>query len=697
MRTHRILSTASLVAPALALALAGTAQVHAQSDQSGVRTSEGLIKIPANTQGHSRTPYRGSRSGGGGGAGIHSGGSGGGSGSGAGGAGAPLVDDAGWFIEQDTPGWTATTLTDGRLELVDTRNGRAIIVPSRTELYHGGRLRDGVAQPTLELIERENGCDLVFTFRNGTARPQPLGRFNLGVIALDEVIKTQNFNQTGGPMERDWSRDRGRLFKNYPGNWYSPVFIVRDQDYAVGVSLLYPMLDYEHDVLLSFSPTDAPVEGEPDPVRGWAVGAALGNDGRENDFLRVHYENALQPGETRTYTVTIRVTDQPDQWVRTLTPYRNYFRNLYGSVRYERNTDAIRGAPMAGANRVSPTNPYGWHTERKRPDRNGWGPWVGELSAPTGWPSVMLWKPAGQYGVPNGIAEPTLLALQWVKDAALVGAFNADTGFPVIAQSGKNLGLWWGHAASRVREGGRGHELAPMRAHNPDDVGLLLAEVHLAEKAGASTIGLDSWHHYFAPTWDLYWMLRMMQSEHPNIRFSIEPRGCDVLHTLAPVFQRGWLENATPESMEDLYTLKTPHYLADFLLPGHETWGAMRYQPLQVFFGRPPTPAEVHADATRYADLGFTPCMITPYTMDLASVPQVRATWEHTVPEDLRSTAGPTSETYTYQQLPADMQAVLDLARGQRDKELRNALVKGGFIDTEQASSTAGPVTTHAP
>jgi hypothetical protein len=115
----------------------------------------------------------------------------------------------------------------------------------------------------------------------------------------------------------------------------------------------------------------------------------------------------------------------------------------------------------------------------------------------------------------------------------------------------------------------------------------------------------------------------------------MESRPCDVLHTLAGSVLNGWTDVTPPQSPEDLYSIKHPLWLADFLLPGHETWAVYRYSEWVQYYNIKADPDRVIADMRRHAAMGFTPLMqapgdIPPTTIDVAN------SWEETVPLDLQ-------------------------------------------------------------
>ena len=50
------------------------------------------------------------------------------------------------------------------------------------------------------------------------------------------------------------------------------------------------------------------------------------------------------------------------------------------------------------------------------------------------------------------------------------------------------------------------------------------------------------------------------------------------------------------ESAADLYAVKGPNYLADLIVPGHETWASLGYVNHKLYFGMTPTQDYILAD-----------------------------------------------------------------------------------------------------
>jgi hypothetical protein len=76
-----------------------------------------------------------------------------------------------------------------------------------------------------------------------------------------------------------------------------------------------------------------------------------------------------------------------------------------------------------------------------------------------------------------------------------------------------------------------------------------------------------------------------------------------------------------------------PDALADFLLPGHETWIGLRYGEMSRF-ERAPTDAEIEADMRKFADWGYRPVMFVEREKPEGIV--AARSWEVTVPQAIR-------------------------------------------------------------
>ncbi len=520
-------------------------------------------------------------------------------------------------------------LIDNQLELRDLETNSPIVVTRGIKLTTP---LDPRVKTTITLHEQPAGADIVFTFTNTGDTPLPVGMLRLGVITLGPNISYLDTKYMQDFVPSDVSTFVGQAW-GYPDYAYSPVWVLTSPTCALGVSLQYPILEYRHDTTLWMdNPRGEFLTGE--GGRGWSVNFGLSDTGGESQ-QRVHRPASLPPGVSRTYVMSVRVTKNPAEWLRTLLPYRNYFRSIYGGVTYDRRTAPIMSMGLSDKSLCTTENPRGWATEF-RPDIYGWTKVVQYLKQYLpGWPSIMFWTPSGYYMNHKSGNYPPQICTPWLETTTLSTAFDPVNGLPSLLKSGKELGIWWGRSCQVSPGGWDPPYLEDFDPDRPDHLNGKIQELDLAVKAGVRVIGLDTFDSHYTPMWKLYDWMRFMRLRYPDVHFMMEPRPCDVLHTIAPCVLNGWNDRTPPVTTEDLYAIKHPLWLADFLLPGHETWAVYRYTEWVQYYGIWPDPARVIADMKRHADMGFTPIMQAPGNIPLTTV-DVARTWETTVPVDLQ-------------------------------------------------------------
>src|SRR5262249_27335170 len=146
------------------------------------------------------------------------------------------------------------------------------------------------------------------------------------------------------------------------------------------------------------------------------------------------------------YVVSVRVLKNSSEWVRTLVPYRNYFRSVYGGVRYTRETGPVTAQMAADTGGCSASNPMGW-LGGYRPDLQGWGVLAKKLrEQPAGWSGTMVWLPSGSYWHNPQNNFPCWPASTWMTSPLLATVFDPVNGLPSVPRAGKQLGFWWGHS-----------------------------------------------------------------------------------------------------------------------------------------------------------------------------------------------------------------------------------------------------------
>jgi len=531
-------------------------------------------------------------------------------------------------LETGTP-IVRARLIDGQLELRDMQTNTPLVVPRGMKLLSP---LDPRVRATVTLQEQPTGADIITTYTNTGELPLPVGMLNLGVITLGPNITYLN------PMfMQDFVSTQVASFVGqawgYPDFAYSPVWVLTNPTCAVGVSLQYPILEYQHDTTLWIdNPRGEYLAGE--GGRGWSVHFGLSNSGDES-HQRVLRSASLPPGASRTYVMSVRISKDPADWMRTLLPYRDYFRSMYGGVTYTRRVAPIMGMGVSDKSFCTAENPRGWAPEF-RPDVYGWSKVVTYIKQYLpGWPSIMFWTPSGYYRNNRTGNYPPQICTPWLETTTLSTAFDPTSGLPSLVKAGKEIGVWWGRSCQVSPGGWDPPYLEDFDPDRADHLQGKLQELDLAVKAGARTVGLDTFGTRYTPLWKLYEWMRLMRLRHPDVHFMMEPRPCDVMHTIAPSVLNGWNDRTPPVTTEDLYAIKHPLWLADFLLPGHETWAVYRYTEWQQYYGIIQDQARVIADMQRHAAMGFTPLMQVPGNIQPTPINVVNS-WEQTVPADLR-------------------------------------------------------------
>ncbi|HZW10466.1 MAG TPA: hypothetical protein VFF69_11235 [Phycisphaerales bacterium] len=522
--------------------------------------------------------------------------------------------------------------TGDRIVVTDRDSGR-VLYDQRTLRLYDSRKSDELVVPTVSVVPHPTGMDLVYTYTNDRGYTRPLADMRIGVFALEDELIMQNADMRGGDDLAISHDNRPTIAYTYPSNIYSPVYVLREQNLAMGLSVHYPMMEYQHDVQIRLA--SAPEDGPPDQPQGWMFTLRVSTLDGDTQGKKgwICYPAAVGPRQTQSYTVAIRFTNRSREWVRTLVPYREYFRGMYGGVHYVRREHAILGYTTGDAADLREDNQFGFRSEQVRPDIHGFGPMVQHMLRPQGWREIMLVKATGQFYTNRNWNYPFLFASELDRSPEFQTAFDPVIGLASLPMHGRELSLLWGRALE-VAEEWDPVNCETFDLFSQDHRNRAFAELDAADRLGATTIGLDCYSHHTAPVWETYVWLKEMQRRYP-FQFVIEPMASDVLHTLAPTQLRGWEERESKLNIpSDIYHFTGPHLLADFLLPGHECVLAMRYTALEEVFGIEVTQALIDFDVLRFASWGFRPEMFTEF--DLTREVRAAKTWLSTVPEDLQ-------------------------------------------------------------
>ncbi|MDP7070148.1 MAG: hypothetical protein QF561_02240 [Phycisphaerales bacterium] len=441
----------------------------------------------------------------------------------------------------------------------------------------------------------QGGLDVTWTIENPTREPQPLRRLHLPRCVLGSDIACMDFYRSGWPQKLSQEGQHRRMQGTWPGTLYSPVAVIMNTTTAIGVSLQYPVLEYRHACSIA---VQASGEG------AWDIEIQFGGSLPEGDFPLP--EHAMVPaGAERTYTVSVRATGDPRSWITTLEPYRSWFHQRYGGVQYVRSGAPIRGVILAFSHYQGADNPAGWSPRVGRPDLDGYQVVMPVLDEALSQASrAILWTPTGRAFRNPSLNLPFRFTSHWNSGAMVNAAACLKR---VRTHADRRWGLWWGHAL-RTTKAWDTLPVKPFDLEDPDQRQLAMTELSGALQAGATIIGLDEFTFGAVPEWQRVAWLEQMQQAAPGVTFCSEGRCSDVLHRLAPTWMD--LYRHGPDRFGNTAMVRGRFLLADWLLPGHETWVGMlfdRSADPSVKAGHPSAAVTRRALVDRVVGFGYVP------------------------------------------------------------------------------------------
>ena len=427
----------------------------------------------------------------------------------------------------------------------------------------------GIAQPLVKALNRglftrnkceldyklekvPGGFDVAFEVRNPTDSPQRRPAFNLHGIFMGRYLTYLDARDLGCLEEFELGKTnsepatktvayRFNKASTYPNN-YSPVAVLFNKSFAVGVSLIYSLPESKHWVGFRYSNYEHMQE-----LLGH-LRIEVDLYARRQGYMEPRGRTLLEPGGSDSYRIAVRFAE-PDNWLDTLEPYREFFKETYGEVSYEADLRPVYAVGTAQADLPSADNPRGYFPDT-RLDLVGWRPLVERVKRQgigNGFERVHVWSPSGLYRV--GDNYPPEFMTEWLPKLV-------ET-LPVLHElrdQGMTLGAWWGRAGE-VSGGWNTGSMWVLDPDDPKDIEFAFAEAKLAEERGFIEIGLDGWR--FIPLWDRLEYMKRMKENFPTLRFISEGNDPDIGHVLAPGY-----------CGQDC----GPPLLADWLNPGHESW-----------------------------------------------------------------------------------------------------------------------------
>jgi hypothetical protein len=458
-----------------------------------------------------------------------------------------------------------------------------------------------------------DGLRINYTFRNDGQSARAMASLELPPMLLGERIVIRDFRELGDGMGID-ARSNGWAGV-YPADLYCPAIVATNDRIAIGVAIQYPMLEYRHEIRVGVAP---------EKTGSWRPVMAFANNDSTPYEQRIQFCGVIQPGESKSYRVDIRVTGVSD-WPRTLEPYRDFLRSTYGAVAYTRDLRPVAGVSMAMGELQSATNPYGWVPEAGDPAIDGYLRGSRHIAAHFNCADrVMVWTPTGLSA--NG---PITYPFQFASGLRTYGAsLSSSSQFESgaarlrgIATAERDLGLWWGRSANVERYWNGSGSSEPINPANSEHLALAWAELDAAAETGARTIGLDAFAHTLSPAWNLWPMLKAARMRHPQLKFVTEGRSCDVLHLIAPTWCDGYRYRPVAGRQERIPVARFE--IADYLAAGHETWVGMQF------------------DRSRNPRLWGANCSLGAQLEEIRQVAKLGYVPVSWLPVDLRQIAGP--------------------------------------------------------
>lgn len=464
--------------------------------------------------------------------------------------------------------------------MVNSAGNDTIVYPNGQPLWMGyssnEHPRSSLA-PAVTFNAVTNGCNIVLTYNNTTSDTFSLGKIMVGGIRFGQKIKARDFSETG--IELDFDHNNVKYTANeisgyYPRNLFSPVMVIRDtvKNYTIGLSMMYPVINYKHNVYEVLNSSDSVLNG-----RNWTSVFNLNIYKRcsacsIDSVTTYSAAGDLMPGEVRTYTLCIRVVRENnlcESWQQTLLPYKEYFRINYGVAKYNTDRRPINWYPTSN-DTCDALNPYGFNGNASfRPDLNGFGPTsrylINTVCGAWNYERLIIVRPTGKLWKNPQYNFPFKFTSHWLEGNTSLfprsyghQMGDAADSLALIPAPNRELGLCWGRA-TQVMFAWDTSKTTPLNPYNSIIVNRAMNELKLAAQTGANLIALD-WFRSGCSTWDGYIWLGMMRDSFPGIKFYTERWGADVLQTMAGMYALDISPN----------TIKSPHYLADFLLPKSE-------------------------------------------------------------------------------------------------------------------------------
>lgn len=491
------------------------------------------------------------------------------------------------------------SMPQGGLRLVQTSDNRVILDERAMQSISHTSLR-----PAIAFVQQPDGADITFTYVNNTGQAQPLGRINFAGIRMDDVVDFWDVRHVAAMVRVDRNHNPTSFAPDYPGDAYSPVMVIQDSRNILGFQIMYPCVQYDLGVRMRFFNNQR-----------WS------GDGGPNWAATFELMGSIPAGQTRVFQVAVRCQPKTEHWLKTLLPYRDYFWSLYGrGPTYVRDPRPVTAVVLSQQRDINPDNPRGYSFPNRRPDIHGFRPWAREIvrrQTELGYNRAMVWAMSGQFDRARARNYPAN-AISPIMD--IPAARDSRMEMANVASPTLSVGYYIGYAQKVERWWDIPGPFEDLDPTNPDQLGVAMKEHDMVVELNGTMVGLDAFET--TRPYHAYAYLALLRDRYPNIKYIAELSPPDIIHTLAGSF------------LFDM-DVQTPHVLADFLIPGHETWLCAWGQQVTKQLGRKPTINEWKNIYRQYAAMGYT-------VLDLETVPidptmNAAEGWVTNIPAELRA------------------------------------------------------------
>jgi len=449
--------------------------------------------------------------------------------------------------------------------MVTRKNDNKVLLDTIGKDFYQDR-SGGNVNITYSLEEKDGGFDVVYEVVNNTTQAQSMPDFKISGINLDDgaldILNTYKMYMEDGRQLTDDSdyaghsdnrfavgpyygsytltgdQVNGRNYCTYDSgnditicrymdnrryrggvtNSYSPVIVAKDNDFAVGVALEYPFLDYNYDTT-NYGGT---LNTKKDPNFKLYPFMRIVKDGNSwiYEYAFIHYQNPeeqfdgyIPAGQTYHFTIPVRFS-QPTKWLLTLYPYKNYLKTTYGeSFAPQRSSQPVLWVNLAF---------YGIYAEQNNNPRNWSYNWqliddgspvelpIEEVTAGLsnimeshGYNDILLHGLSGLYPVTSGSSMYSEIPNQFVvgrPDYMKGGALN--NALQTFTNAGQKYSFWWGISGSMPVDGNEDvlsysqwlpdHDI-PFKLNNSTHKNFATYQLNQALNLSPSGIGYDAY------------------------------------------------------------------------------------------------------------------------------------------------------------------------------------------------------------